>query len=106
MNLLTKQKETHRLRKQTHGYQREGIVRGFGKVMYTLLYLKRITTKTYCIVHLLNVMCQPGWEGDWGRMNTCVCMAESLHCSPEIITTLLIGYTPIQNDFGITKNKN
>ena len=23
-------------------------------------------------------------------------MAESLHCSPEIITTLLISYTPIQ----------
>ena len=24
-------------------------------------------------------------------------MAESLCCSPETITTLLIGYTPIQN---------
>ena len=24
-------------------------------------------------------------------------MAESLHCSPETITTLLIGYTPTQN---------
>ena len=24
-------------------------------------------------------------------------MAESLHCLPETITTLLIGYTPIQN---------
>ena len=24
-------------------------------------------------------------------------MAESLRCSPETITTLLIGYTPIQN---------
>ena len=71
--------------------------------MYTLLYLKQITTKTYCIVHLLNVMCQPGREEDWGRMNTCVCTAESLHCSPEIITTLLIGYTPIQNGFGVKK---
>ena len=30
-------------------------------------------------------------------MDTCICMAESLHCSPETITTLLIGYTPIQN---------
>ena len=30
-------------------------------------------------------------------MDTCICMAESLHCSPEIITTLLIGYAPIQN---------
>ena len=24
-------------------------------------------------------------------------MAESLHCPPETITTLLVGYTPIQN---------
>ena len=27
-----------------------------------------------------------------GRMETCMCMAESLHCSSESITTLLIGY--------------
>ena len=33
--------------------------------------------------------------GDRGRMDTCICMAES----PETITTLLIGYTPIQNKF-------
>ena len=26
-----------------------------------------------------------------------VCMTVSLHCSPEIVTILLIGYTPIQN---------
>ena len=32
-----------------------------------------------------------------GKMDTCTCMAESLHCSPETITTLLIGYTLIQN---------
>ena len=25
----------------------------------------------------------------------CICMAESLCCVPETITTLLIGYTPI-----------
>ena len=36
-------------------------------------------------------------RGVLGRMDACVCMAESLCCSPEIITTLLIGYTPIQN---------
>ena len=28
--------------------------------------------------------------GVWGRMDTCVCIAESLHCSPETIITLLI----------------
>jgi len=29
-------------------------------------------------------------------MCVCVCVAESLHCSPEAITTLLTDYTPIQ----------
>ena len=29
-------------------------------------------------------------------MDTCTCMAESLHYSPEAITTLLISYIPIQ----------
>jgi len=32
-----------------------------------------------------------------GRMDTCMCMAESLWCAPETITTSLIGYTPILN---------
>ena len=36
-------------------------------------------------------------RGVWGRMDVCICVAESLHYSPETITTLLIGYTPIQN---------
>ena len=45
MNFLTNQKERHRLRKQTYGCQGEGIVSEFGKVMYTLLYLKWITNK-------------------------------------------------------------
>ena len=35
------------------------------------------------------------WMG--GGLDTCICMAKCLHCSPETITTLLIGYTPIQN---------
>ena len=53
-------------------------------------------------------MYQPGWKwgGDgWRGMDTCICMAESLHCSPETITTFLIGYTPKQNDFGVKKKK-
>ena len=45
MNLLTKQKETHRLRKQTYSSWGEGIVRDFGKIMYTLQYSKWITNK-------------------------------------------------------------
>lgn len=39
---------------------------------------------------LLNVMWQAGWEGVWGRMDTCKCI------SPKTIT-LLIVHTPIQN---------
>ena len=42
-------------------------------------------------VELLTVMWQPGWEGRWRRMDTFTYMAESLSCSPETITTLLIG---------------
>ena len=40
----------------------------------------------------------------WGRVDTCLCMAESLCCSPETVTILLIGYILIQNVFGV-KNK-
>ena len=50
-------------------------------------------------------MCQSGWEWFGGRMDTCVCRAESLCCPPETITTLLIGYTPVQNVFGVKKLK-
>ena len=49
MNLFTKQKQTHRLRERTYGYQGqgwgEGIVREFGIDMYALLYLRWITNK-------------------------------------------------------------
>ena len=30
-------------------------------------------------------------RGVWGRMDTCMCMTESLCCPPETITALLIG---------------
>ena len=46
-------------------------------------------------------------RGVWERMDACICMAESFHYSPETtLTTLLIGYNPIQNVFGVKKNKN
>ena len=37
------------------------------------------------------------WRETRGRTDTCMCRAESLHCSPKTTTTLLIGYTLIQN---------
>ena len=50
-------------------------------------------------MELCSVTCHPGWEG--GLADTRICMAEALHCSPETITTLLTGFTPIQNAFGV-----
>ena len=46
---------------------------------------------------LCSVLCGSlGGRGAWGRVDTCVCMAEPLRCPPETITTLLIGYTLIK----------
>ena len=50
-------------------------------------------------------------KGVCGRIDTCICMAESLHYSPEIQVNslsqhcLLTGYTPIQNKFFLKKVK-
>ena len=44
-------------------------------------------------------------QGIRGRMDTCIRMAESLRCSPETITTLLIGCIPTQNKKFIEEKK-
>ena len=56
-------------------------------------------TRAYCIARGATQCFVPAWMGGgfWGRMDTCICMAESPTCSPEITTTLVIRYTPIQN---------
>ena len=48
---------------------KDGVVREFGIDRNTLLYLKWITTMSYCTAQatLLNVMWQPGWEGSLGE---------------------------------------
>ena len=87
----------------------EGVVRDLGKVMYTLLYLKWITNKDLSSSTWNSAQCyMPSLDGRgvWGRMDTCICVAESLHCSPETTTTLLTGYTPVHNVFGVKENKN
>ena len=49
-------------------------------------------------MELCSVLCGSlDGRGFWGRMDTCICMAEFLCCPPETITTLLIGYPPKQN---------
>ena len=94
---LTEREPTYGCRGSGWG---EGIVRELWMDVYTLLYLKWITHRMYCVAHgtLLNVMWQPAWKGIWGRRDTRTCMAESLCCSPETITTLLIGCTPKQTN--------
>ena len=63
-NELTKQKETHRLRKWTHGCQWEWIVKDFGKVIYTLLYLKWMTNKNLLYSKWNSAQCyEPAWMG-------------------------------------------
>ena len=80
---------------------RDRTVRDFGKVMYTLLYLKWITNKDllYSTWNSVCSMLCANWmaAGVWGRMDTCICMTESLCFSPETITTLLTGCTPIHS---------
>ena len=65
------------------------LIRNFSIDIYILLYLKWRTYKDlYCIAQgtLLKVMCSLDGKGVWGRADTCVYMAESLHSSPEAIT--------------------
>ena len=65
---------------------------------HKLLYLKQITNRTTCSRERCSVLCGSldgrGFGGEWTHG---YCMAESLWCPPETITTLLIGWTPIQN---------
>ena len=37
------------------------------------------------------------WEGIWKRVDTCICITESLCCTPETVTTVFINCTPIWN---------
>ena len=49
--------------------------------------------RTYCThQELCSVLCgRLDGRGLWGSMNICVCMAESLCCPPETVTTLSTG---------------
>ena len=101
MNLLTKQEEIHRLREQTYGCQREGIVRELRMDMWRTAIFKMDSkggptapgSTWNC-----SMLCRSlDGRGTWRRMDTCEYMADSFCCSPETITTLLIGYIPVQN---------
>ena len=66
--------------------------------LYTLLYLKWITSKDLPYSTWNTAQYVVAWVGGvWGRVDMCMCMAESLRSSSETITTLLITCTPKQN---------
>ena len=113
-NELAKQNETQRLRDRNCGCQErwgrlgEGTVRESETDVCRLLYLKWITKKNNevdnqegpTVPHRERCSVTCGslrGRGVRGRMATCLCVAESFHCSPETVTSLLIGYTPVQN---------
>ena len=102
-NKLIKHKQTQRIQEQAYSYQGEGwgdrIVREFGMNVYALLYLKWVANKDLLCSTWNSAQCyKAAWmRGVWGRMDTCICMAESLCYSPETVTTFNQLY-PIQNN--------
>ena len=61
MNLLSKQKETYRHKKQTYGYQRKkggggGINKEFGVSKLKLLHIKQINNKFLLYSTIFNIL--------------------------------------------------
>ena len=70
------------------------IVREFGMDRYTLLYLKWITNNALLYSTWNSAQYNvAAWMGQCFEGRMCICMVESLRCSPEVVTTFLIGYT-------------
>ena len=77
----------------------EGIVWEFGDGQVHTAIFKMDKQQGPTVEHreLCSKLCGSlDWRGVWGRMDTCICMAESLYCLSETITILLISYTPIK----------
>ena len=81
----------------------EGVVREFGMDFYTLLYINWITNKDFLYgtwnstQYYVAAWMGGEFEGEWIHIYVCL----SPFCLPEITTTLLIGYIPKQNVFGV-----
>ena len=57
-------------------------------------------------MELCSVLCASldgGGGGGWGRIDSSICMAECLPCSPETITILLISNIPNTKCFDVKK---
>ena len=101
-NELTKRKETHRFREQTYDCWREGTVRESGMDVDTLLDLINMENQQgpagqYREVCSMSRGSQDG-RGVWGRRDTRTCVADCLRCAREIVTSLLMSYSPIENE--------
>ena len=105
MKLLAKQKVTHRLRKWVCGCQGRGS-QGRWEGHVNIALFKTDNQQGHMVQHmeLCSVSCASRMER--ARVDAGKCMAESLICLPVITTTLLIGYTPVQNVFGVYFNKS
>ena len=84
-----------RLREWTYGCGEVGGKRQLGSLgwVWTYCYIKMDNQDGPTVWHMdLSWMLCGSLDGRgvWGRMDTCVCMADCLHCSSETITTLLI----------------
>ena len=59
--------------------------------MHPLVYLKWRTNKDLPYGPESSAPYVAAWRGVWGRMDTYICMAESLCYLPETVSTLLIN---------------
>ena len=80
------------------------IVRECGMYMYTLLYFKWINSEDQLYSTRNSAQCYVvAWlvegGGVCGRMDTCICIPESLLCSSETVTTLLINWKIQKKNF-------
>ena len=68
-----------------------------GRCPWHLSFGLKTLTELWCSKELCSVLYGSlDGRGVWGRLDTCIYMAEPLCCSPETITALLTGYIPIQ----------
>ena len=101
MNLSAKEKQTHPLQEQVYGCQGRRMWRKdsqgvWDQHVHTAMFKK--DNQRGCKVQYRNcsMLCgSPDGRRVQGRMDTCICMTESLCCQSETITTLLIDYTAI-----------
>ena len=91
MKLFTKQKQTHRCRKQTYGYQEEkgvgGINQEFGISRYKLRYIKQINNKVllystgnyiqYSVITYMGKESENGWIYVYVQLNLLCCTTET-----------------------------